>query len=168
MSCCDTHGERQTLANDLARYHWGLLVGPKNETQEEVPGKRFHVKNTPMDGWQYEEVALKNVRTTASLLARIVVAKVEDQKRLTEILRNIPIVQNDPNWRCRSWIASSLAELAKDGKAVGTSQLEWEKVEMTARQYVAQKAAAGRYQRREQAILPKPTWNMLENKEAVA
>jgi hypothetical protein len=93
---------------------------------------------------------------------------VEDQKRLTAILRSIPVVQNDPNWRCRSWIASALAELAKDGKAVGTSQLKWEKVEMTARQYVAQKAAAGRYQRAEQTLLPKPTWNMLENKEAVA
>jgi hypothetical protein len=129
---------------------------------------RFHVKNSPLNGWQYEEVELRDVRTTTSLLARIVVAKVEYQKRLMAILRKIPVVQNDANWRCRSWIASALAELAKDGKAVGTSQLGWEKVEMTARQYVAQKAAARRYQRAEQALLPKPTWDMLDNKEAVA
>jgi hypothetical protein len=87
---------------------------------------RFHVKNSPSNGWQYEEVELRDVRTTTSLLARIVVAKVEDQKRLMAILRKIPVVQNDANWRCRSWIASALAELTKDGKAVGTSQLGWE------------------------------------------
>jgi hypothetical protein len=92
-----------------------------------------------------------------SLPARIVVTKVEeDQKRLTAILRNIPVVQKDPNWICRSCIASALAELTKDGRAVGTSQLECENVEMTARQCVAQRAAARRYQRAEKALLLKP------------
>nr|GFD58493.1 hypothetical protein [Tanacetum cinerariifolium] len=76
-------------------------------------------------------------------------------------------VQNDPNWRCRSWIANAWEKLAKDAKAVGTSQLNWAEVEVTARQYVARKAAAGRYQRAEDMLKPKPTWDMLENKETV-
>jgi len=61
-----------------------------------------------------------------------------------------------------------LAELARDGKAVGTSQLDWEVVEATARQYVARKAAAGRYERVEDVLKPKPTWDMLEGQETVA
>ncbi|KAI5369202.1 hypothetical protein Slin14017_G000810 [Septoria linicola] len=159
---------RETSTQEFDRYHWGLIVGPKNETPSQVPGKRYHVRNTPTQGWKYEEAELHNVRTTNNLLARILIAKVEDHERLVAILRSIPIVQNDPNWRCRSWIANALAELAKDDKAVGTSQLNWAVVEMTARQYVARKTAAGRYQRAEDMLKPKPTWDMLENKETVA
>lgn len=148
------------------RYHWGFLVGPKNESSGGAPGKRYHVKNTPMEGWKYEEVALKDVRVTNNLLARILIAKVEDFERLITILRSVPVVQDDPNWRCRTWIATALSVLERDGKAVGTSQLDWATIEATARQYVAQKAASGRYQRvGEEVTNPKPTWNMLENKE---
>lgn len=121
-----------------------------------------------MQGWIYEEREISNVRTTNNLLVRILVAKVEDHKRLDTILRSLPVVQDDPEWRCRTWIASALAELAKDGKPVGISQLEWEKIELIARQYVAQKAAAGRYQRSEVLLKPKSTWDMLENKETVS
>lgn len=133
-----------------------------------MAGKRYHVKNTPTQGWKYEEVELDNVRSTNSLLARILIAKVEDLSRRVAILRSVPVVQNDTNWRCRTWIANALSALARDGKAVGTSQLDWEKIEATARQYVAQKAAAGRYQRVEDLLKPKPTWDMLEDKEVVA
>ncbi|EME42134.1 hypothetical protein DOTSEDRAFT_36062 [Dothistroma septosporum NZE10] len=115
--------ERRDRAEKFNRYHWGLLIGPKNEGSNQVPGKRYHVKNTPVDGWKYEEVELDNVRNTNSLLARILIAKVEDLTRLTTILRSVPVVQDDPNWRCRTWIATALSVLERDGKAVGTSQL---------------------------------------------
>lgn len=150
------------------RYHWALLVGPKKETTEGVPGFRYHVRNTPAAGWKYEEEELKNVQNTINLLARIVIAKVEDHSRLVAILRRLPVIQNDPSWRCRSWIGSALEELARDGKAVGTSHLDWAKVEATARQYVADKVAAGRYLRGEDMLPPKPTWDMMESKETVA
>lgn len=106
-------------------------------------------------------------RSTTNLLARILIAKIEDQERLATILRNQPIVQNDPNWRCRTWIAGVLEELARDGKAVGTSQLNWEEVGATARQYVAKKVAAGRFDDTDRLLKPKPTWDMIENKETV-
>ncbi|KAK0288901.1 hypothetical protein LTR91_018412 [Friedmanniomyces endolithicus] len=106
--------------------------------------------------------------STTNLLARILIAKVEDHNRVVAILRSLPVVQDDPAWRCRAWIATALAELARDGKAVGTSQLDWAIVEATARQYVARKAAAGRYERVEDVLKPKPTWDMLEGQETVA
>jgi len=142
-------------------------VGPKIEKKAEVPGTRYHVKNRPMVGWGYEEMPLANVQSTNSLLARVVVAKVEDEARLIEILRSTPVVQNDPNWRCRSWVADVLHRLAADGKAVGTAQLDWSKIEALARDYIAQKTAAGRYSRANDMLLPKPTWDMLEDKETV-
>ncbi|KAK5215747.1 hypothetical protein LTR47_009946 [Exophiala xenobiotica] len=86
---------------------------------------------------------------------------------LAEIFRNTPVVQNDPNWRCRRWVADAMSRVANDSKAVGTAQLNWSKVEAVAREYVAKKVAAGRYSKAEDMALPKPTWDMLEEKETV-
>ncbi|KAF9773223.1 hypothetical protein IL306_008996 [Fusarium sp. DS 682] len=153
--------------NEERRYHWGFLIGPKKESDDEVPGMRYHVTNPPGQGWVYEELPLSNVRTTTRLLARILIAKVEDEKRLVEIIRNTPVVQNDPNWRCRTWVADVLSRIAEDGSAVGTSELDWAKIEPFAREYVANKTAAGRYLDFKTVQLPKPTWDMLQGKEVV-
>jgi hypothetical protein len=125
------------------------------------------VKNHPVSGWTYEEKSVSDVRSTNTLLARIVIAKVENEQRLIELLRNIPVVNGDPNWRCRTWVAQALAEIAKDGNCVGSSQLDWRTVEAFARQYVAQKTTAGRYTKAEDMLKPKPTYDLIEGKETV-
>ncbi|KAK4495130.1 hypothetical protein PRZ48_013457 [Zasmidium cellare] len=154
--------------NEQQKYHWGLLIGPKNESGPNVPGTRFHVKNLAWEGWKYEEHDLPNVRCSNSLLARILVAKVEDRARLVSILRNVPIVQNDPKWRCRTWIASALEALRRDGKAVGTSEMSWERIEAKGREYVAGKMASGRYKQEPRELAkPRPTWDLIVNKETV-
>lgn len=142
------------------------MIGPKAENNDVIPGARYHVKNSPF-GWTYEEIPLENVRTTNSLLARILIAKIEDEQRLIDLLRRLPVVQGDPNWRCRTWVASALAEVGKDGKCVGTAELNWQKIEALARQYVGDKTAQGRYQSAVDMMKAKPTWDMLENKESV-
>lgn len=129
---------------------------------------RYHVTNPPLAGWRYEKKPVNNIRSTPQLLARILVAKVEDVDRLDAILDSVPLVQDDPNWRCRSWIASALEALAKDGKAIGTAELDWTKIEELGRRYVAEKTAAGRYSQRGLLDGPRPTWDILENKETVA
>ena len=118
-------------------------------------------------GWAYEEIPLRNVRTTNNLLARILIAKIEDEDRLINLLRGLPVVQDDPSWRCRTWVASALAAIAKDGKCVGTAELDWQKIEVLARQYVGDKTASGRYQSGVDLSKPKPTWDMIEDKESV-
>lgn len=115
----------------------------------------------------YKEVSLPNIQSTNNLLARLVVAKIEDEDRLVDILRSTPIVQDNPDWRCRHWLADAISRVASDGKAVGTAQLNWAKVEAVARDYVGKKVAAGRYSKAEDMALPKPTWDMLEEKEIV-
>ncbi|KAL8285895.1 hypothetical protein RB597_002803 [Gaeumannomyces tritici] len=152
--------------NEERRYHWGFLVGPKDEGSEEVPGARYHVRNMPVRGWIYEERQLDNVRSTASLLTRIVIAKITDEQRLVEILRNNPVVQHDPNWRCRTWVAQALRAIEQDGKCVGSAVLDWETIEATAREYTATKAGEGRFDTGDM-LMPKPTWDMLENREVV-
>ncbi|KAK3899886.1 hypothetical protein C8A05DRAFT_46167 [Staphylotrichum tortipilum] len=142
--------------NEERMYHWGFLIGPKREgatPSDAVPGVRYHVKNTPTQGWFYYEVPLTNVRTTANLLARIVVAKVTDEARLITILRETPVVQNHPAWRCRTWVADALRRIEEDGTAVGTSCLYWGEIERTGRGYDLER--------------PKPTWDLLEGRETV-
>ncbi|KAF2264793.1 hypothetical protein CC78DRAFT_553322 [Lojkania enalia] len=142
--------------NEDRKYHWGFLIGPKAERKDVIPGARYHVKNSPF-GWTYEEIPLENVRTTNNLLARILIAKIEDEQRLIALFRRLPVVQGDSNWRCRTWVASALAEIAKDGKCI----------EAFARRYVGDKTASGRYRSAADMLKPKPTWDMLENRERV-
>ncbi|KAF2001743.1 hypothetical protein P154DRAFT_553474 [Amniculicola lignicola CBS 123094] len=142
--------------NEERKYHWGFLIGPKVESKDVIPGARYHVKNSPF-GWTYEEIPLENVRTTNSLLARILIAKIEDEQHLIALLRRLPVVQGDSNWRCRTWVANTLAEIAKDGKCI----------EAFARQYVGNKTAGGRYRSAADILKPEPTWDMLESKESV-
>ena len=151
----------------VRRYHWGFLIGPKVESEDTVPGTRHHVKNPIGRGWVYEEAELQNVRNTTMLLARLVIAKVIDERRLVEIIRSVPLVQNDPNWRCRTWVADVLSRVAMDGGSVGTAELSWSRIERVAREYVGRKTAEGRYGRGTDPTKPKPTWNMLEGKEVV-
>lgn len=128
---------------------------------------RYHVKNNALTGWEYEELSLKNVRKTNTLLARILIAKVEDDGRLEEVFRTTPLVQGDPNWRCRTWVAQVLVRIISDGNIVGTSQLDWQAIEQTAREYVAKKKSAGRYENAADLVGPRLTWDMLENQETV-
>lgn len=120
------------------------------------------MKNSPW-GWTYEECALDNVQNMTNLLARILIAKIENEQRLIALLRRVPVVHGDPNWRCRTWISSVLAEIAKDGKCVGAAELDWKKIEPFGRKYVAEKTASGRYRTAEDLLQAKPTWDMLEN-----
>jgi hypothetical protein len=117
--------------------------------------------------WEYEEIQLQNVQNTTTLLVRVMVGKIEDLTRLITILRRIPVVQNDPGWRCRTWCANALAAIAADGKAVGTSVLDWQQIEQAARWYTGQKTAEGRFATSVLLARPKPTWDLLANKEII-
>ncbi|KAL8297125.1 hypothetical protein RB597_006283 [Gaeumannomyces tritici] len=71
------------------KYHWALLVGPKKEEGEEVPGMRYHAKNTQGNAWQYEETGVRDVKSTNLLLVRVLIAKVVDEERLAQVMRSV-------------------------------------------------------------------------------
>ncbi|KAK7973795.1 hypothetical protein PG989_015643 [Apiospora arundinis] len=128
--------------NEERRYHWGFLIGPEEEKE-------------------------KNVRSTATLLVRVVIAKITDERRLIQLLRQVPVVQDDPEWRCRTWVAQALRAIERDGHCVSSAVLDWPIIEAKAREYAAAKAAAGRYGLGKDMLAPKPTYNILERRETV-
>jgi hypothetical protein len=162
----DVHG-RPSL-----RFHWAIFVGPKLEKTEEVPGRRYAV--VPLDksdpakpgGWRYEESDLANIKNGPDLLARILIGKIEDERRLHQIVRETPVVKDGDAWGCRTWLAEVLARLARDDNdAVGTSVLDWQRIEALTQKYVAGKTENGRYAKPELKVHPAPTWSMLLGRE---
>ncbi|PKS12420.1 hypothetical protein jhhlp_000626 [Lomentospora prolificans] len=77
----------------------GIPSRTKREKEICLTGAPVSCKNQVIRGWVYEEVDIANVRSTTNLLARNTIARIEDDKRLLEIFRSTPVVQNDPNWR---------------------------------------------------------------------
>lgn len=111
---------------------------------------------------------IRNVKATTTLLARLVIAKIENERELLRVLRETPVVQDDPEFRCRTWMADALVRMANTKPCVvDTSQLDWEKVERKARRYVEKEHATGRYEDVDVVMEPKPTWDMMEQKEVV-
>lgn len=132
-------------------------------------GTLFHTKDTS-GPWEFEERDIHVVKS-GMMLARIVVAKVTDDERLKAALRGIDVVQGDTTWNCVTWVEHALRAVADDGKAVGTSKLDWELVRQTAKDYVKRKKAENRYNNKAPEgcydMSYTPTYDMLEGKEIV-
>lgn len=155
------------------RYHRALLVGPKadkdGEEKETHRGYRFQAKTPPGSSteWIFDEKEMAKL-WSAALLAKVVVAKVTDLERLKGIVRGIPIVQGDPNWNCVRWVEHALAAIQADGKAVGTSILDWVTVRDAAKRYVEEKKAARRYAGNSGFNMYKAaTYDLLDGREIV-
>lgn len=82
---------------------------------------------------------------TSAILVRVIVAKIVDRDRLVGLLHSAPVVQNDPEWNCVSWVRVALETLQKDGKAVGTAVLGWQEVRDCAMDYAQRKKDAHRF-----------------------
>ena len=101
------------------------------------------------------------------LLARLVIAKITDEDGLISIFRSTPAVQNDPEWRCRHWVAEVLRRIREDCQVVGTAQLDWAVIEREGRNYVLDKKSQGRYGAGADVEAPKPTLDLLGGKETI-
>ena len=163
----------------VASYHWALLIGPKKESGP-VAGKRYHVKNRVVKPyWYYDEAPLPDVRVTATLLARVTVAKIVDEKRLINILKNLPVDPPDwegkkdgsePKWTCRVWVIAALKAIRDDGRCVGTNVLDdiegpngiIEKVKA----FVSRMVHNRRYGAGQDAMAPKPLLDLLTGQES--
>ncbi|KAI0040114.1 hypothetical protein FA95DRAFT_1683958 [Auriscalpium vulgare] len=101
-----------------AKYHSALLLIPKG-TSLNSTSIQYHVKNTIVnsDGsnpWVFavESSASRPVRLFAMmLLGKLSVPKDE----LREELSRLPVVQDDPEWRCRHWVYAAITRLAEIG-----------------------------------------------------
>lgn len=77
-------------------------MGPKVEGSLPVPGIRYHIQSEAGFQWVFYELGIGDTRISRTLLARILIGKIRDPARLAEIMRNAPIVQNNPEWTCRT------------------------------------------------------------------
>ncbi|OAR01052.1 hypothetical protein LLEC1_06080 [Akanthomyces lecanii] len=180
----------QTTKKGESSFSWGFLIGPKNEDKVVNPGTRYYIHRMPRqaeDGpegfrWRYVEAALPNISCAERMYARILIAKIEDDDRLELLMRETApprAIANDPvatalreGFDSHVWVAQVLEKLASMGKKnriVGSGVLDWQQIERTARRYVAIKMATDRYNesylKESGCLLPKPTWDMLLDKE---
>lgn len=81
-------------------------------------------------------------------------------------LQHVPVIQDDPAWRCRTWLRNPLAQLTKD-RILGTGVLDWDTVERLCLFYVERKKREGRFQN---TPIPEgvPTYDLIEKKELVS
>lgn len=128
----------QTRGPNVPGFHCALLLAPKrlDEASGAEGGFLFHAinniipENLPKPGerppWRYETKAVKP-DGSKTLSARILVAKFfattpfsEVRETIDRAVRQVPIVQNDPQWTCVSWLIQSLVALRDLGGEYAT------------------------------------------------
>lgn len=152
-------------------YHWAFLATPKVPLGTPNETIRYHVANRPVkrdgvtkDTWTFEKKELATLQTQM-LLVVVVVAKVEGSlEDLEASLRRVPVIQDNPEWRCRTWVANGLAQVIKD-RILGTGVTNWTDVERGCLEYVQRKTHEGRFKK---TPLPEttPTYDLIAKKEA--
>lgn len=152
-------------------YHWALIIGPKKEGKDSQ-GTRFHAKESMVSSsgkhdWKYEEASIRLI-ATQMLLVRVMIAKIEDNDRMLQILRGIPIRGGDEGWNCVGWIREALLELQNDGKVLGTSVMEWITVRNAAMGYCQKKKDEHRFDGVvEWKTYKAATFDLLDGKETI-
>jgi hypothetical protein len=135
---------------------------------------RFHAKERQVPGndaleyvWGFEALDTGTIQS-ATLLVRIMIAKITDDKRLEQILRAIPIRAEVEGWNCVYWVKEALEALQADGKVVGTSVLDWQKVRDRAMSFIEAKEKAGRWRAEGNYDMERAaTWDLIEDKEVI-
>ncbi|KAJ5600917.1 hypothetical protein N7450_001984 [Penicillium hetheringtonii] len=111
--------------------------------------RKRHQKVEGGSEWTFEERDC-SLNATHMLLARVMVAKVEDGNRLAQILRTIPI------------------RLKADNIALGTNVIDWQIVRNEAMSYCQKKKDQHRFDGQGNFDTSKAsTYNLLERKETI-
>lgn len=94
---------------ETIKYHTGLIIAPKNPDTSTRYAYRYHANNNRfLDNgsveWQYE---INDVQSrTHRCVAYVLLGKRQPTvtlEQLDEWFKAVPLVQGDPNWRCRHW-----------------------------------------------------------------
>lgn len=75
---------------------------------------------------------LIDVRVTVQLLARVAIAKLEDEERVIQAIQTVPVdptewdgqnCSREPRWTCRVWLLAALRTIQNDENTLGTNVL---------------------------------------------
>ncbi|KAF5371023.1 hypothetical protein D9615_010037 [Tricholomella constricta] len=101
------------------RYHTALLRIPKGTGLGDISPSAYcyHAVNDIVDGkevWVYK--ALPTRPLSVKLRALLFLGKMEiSASDLEQTLKQVPVVQDNPNWRCHDWIWAAMKLLAEKG-----------------------------------------------------
>lgn len=93
-------------------FHAALFLTPKSpEPTSNIGSFRYHVLNVPEPSskivWKYTPSRLQH--RTMRLHALLLLGKVAvSGERLGEMLREVVVVQDDPDWQCTNWVCSAI------------------------------------------------------------
>lgn len=124
-------------------------------------------------GWHLASNRLADVRVTVQLLARVAIAKIEDEESIIEAIRKVPVdpvewdgqrCGREPRWTCRVWLLAALKTIKNNNITLGTNVLDnIDGIIETTKVFVAKQMENGRYD--SHAMEPKPVLNMMTGEE---
>lgn len=105
---------------------------------------------------------------TQMVLVRILIAKIENTDKLAQLLRQIPIRQEQQGWNCVLWIKEALSQLEISKNIMGTSVIRWEAVRNAALSYCQQKKDEHRFDGTVKVGESRvPTFDLIQGKETI-
>lgn len=136
---------------DPQTYHYALHISPNVESFNPVIRNttKFHCKNIlrSVEGkavisWIYEAVKV-NPHYDDRILVRVLLAEFIQDKTLEKLFAEAPVVQEDTNFNCITWVRQALLRM----KEAGIIRIEdWESIQRTALEYVHKKKQQGRFE----------------------
>lgn len=115
---------------------------------ENAQGVRYDAKERMTQSgrseWYFEE-RTGSIEANGMLLVRIMIAKIAKRERLVDILRGVPVRQDEPGWNCVGWVKEALENLCANGEVLGTSRVVWQNIRDAAMWYVEKKKREHRF-----------------------
>ena len=151
------------ISSTLTRYHWALIIGPKEEN-EKSQGTQLHVQDHMQTGgtsqWSFEERDI-TITATNMLLIHVTIAKILDLDWTLNIIHAVPPRPESDGWTCWSWVREAMASLDVDGEAFGMQVMDWNTVSKKAVLYCEEKTAADRFHSEGSSNTKyPPTWDL--------
>jgi hypothetical protein len=150
------------------RFQWALVQGPKPE-QRNSWGYQFYTFPARIDGrgeMIYNEISQGFGKEPAPLV-RMVIGKIHDVPRLFCVMRSVRIAR-ERTWDGAAWVRDALNALQEDGRAMGTSVLEWDTVKHEVLNYLRYKDGQHRFDGRGNFDTSRPaTYDLLRRVEVI-
>ncbi|KAL3482296.1 hypothetical protein BJX99DRAFT_252555 [Aspergillus californicus] len=140
------------------RYHATNKLLPPSDSSEQI-------KQT----WVFESHPLSELvdgngnAREAKLLVKILIGKIVcGKERFRYCLERVDVLQDTPEFTCRTWVREVVARIAGEGLLSNSSIIDWEVIEKECRDYAGKKTDEGRFK---QWTPTTPTYDLLVRKE---
>lgn len=117
--------------------------------------------------WYFEE-RTGGVEANGMLLVRVMIAKIAKREQLVNILRSVPVKQDEAGWNCVAWVKEALKKVCADREVLGTNRTDWEDLRKTAMWYIEKKKSEHRFDGQgDFDMRVVATYDLIDRKEAV-